>query len=125
MKTIKLVTGIFGKEPKQYEVELSTLSREVSRAGNPMYKFNLDIFLGEEENTRFVDRRIVYKAGEFNMGEVRDALVDHIAAQIAEEGSAVTFITEDDLVKYTKSPVKLTADIYKDSYGQLQVKLLY
>ena len=59
------------------------------------------------------------------MGEVRDALVDHIAAQIAEEGSAVTFITEDDLVKYTKSPVKLTADIYKDSYGQLQVKLLY
>ena len=125
MKTIKLVTGIFGKEPKQYEVELSTLSREVSRAGNPMYKFNLDIFLGEEENTRFVDRRIVYKAGEFNMGEVRDALVDHIAAQIAEEGSAVTFITEDDLVKYTKSPVKLTADIYKDNYGQLQVKLLY
>ena len=125
MKTIKLVTGIFGKEPKQYEVELSTLSREVSRAGNPMYKFNLDIFLGEEENTRFVDRRIVYKAGEFNMGEVRDALVDHIAAQIAEEGSAVTFITEDDLIKYTKSPVKLTADIYKDSYGQLQVKLLY
>ena len=125
MKTIKLVTGIFGKEPKQYEVELSTLSREVSRAGNPMYKFNLDIFLGEEEHTRFVDRRIVYKAGEFNMGEVRDALVDHIAAQIAEEGSAVTFITEDDLVKYAKSPVKLTADIYKDSYGQLQVKLLY
>ena len=125
MKTIKLVTGIFGKEPKQYEVELSTLSREGSRAGNPMYKFNLDIFLGEEENTRFVDRRIVYKAGEFNMGEVRDALVDHIAAQIAEEGSAVTFITEDDLVKYAKSPVKLTADIYKDSYGQLQVKLLY
>ena len=125
MKTIKLVTGIFGKEPKQYEVELSTLSREVSRAGNPMYKFNLDIFLGEEENTRFVDRRIVYKAGEFNMGEVRDALVDHIAAQIAEEGSAVTFITEDDLVKYTKSPVKLFADIYKDCYGQLQVKLLY
>ena len=125
MKTIKLVTGIFGKEPKQYEVELSNLSREVSRAGNPMYKCNLDIFLGEEENTRFVDRRIVYKAGEFNMGEVRDALVDHIAAQIAEEGSAVTFITEDDLVKYTKSPVKLTADIYKDSYGQLQVKLLY
>lgn len=125
MKTIKLVTGIFGKEPKQYAVELSNLSREVSRAGNPMYKFNLDIFLGEEENTRFVDRRIVYKAGEFNMGEVRDALVDHIAAQIAEEGSAVTFITEDDLVKYTKSPVKLTADIYKDSYGQLQVKLLY
>ena len=125
MKTIKLVTGIFGKEPKQYEVELSTLSREVSRAGNPMYKFNLDIFLGEEENTRFVDRRIVYKAGEFNRDEVRDALVDHIAAQSAEEGSAVTFITEDDLVKYTKSPVKLTADIYKDSYGQLQVKLLY
>ena len=125
MKTIKLVTGIFGNEPKQYEVELSNLSREVSRAGNLMYKFNLDIFLGEEENTRFVDRRIVYKAGEFNMGEVRDALVDHIAAQIAEEGSAVTFITEDDLVKYTKSPVKLTADIYKDSYGQLQVKLLY
>lgn len=125
MKTMKLVTGIFGKEPKQYEVELSNLSREVSRAGNLMYKFNLDIFLGEEENTRFIDRRIVYKAGEFNMGEVRDALVDHIAAQIAEEGSAVTFITEDDLVKYTKSPVKLTADIYKDSYGQLQVKLLY
>ena len=125
MKTIILVTGIFGNEPKQYEVELSTLSREVSRAGNPMYKFNLDIFLGEEENTRFVDRRIVYKAGEFNMGEVRDALVDHIAAQLAKDGSAVTFITEEDLLKYTKSPVKLTADIYKDSYGQLQVKLLY
>ena len=125
MKTIKLVTGIFEKEPKQYKVELSCLSREVSRAGNPMYKFNLDIFLGEEENTHFVDRRIVYKAGEFNMGEVRDALVDHIAAQLAKDGSAVTFITEEDLLKYTKSPVQLTADIYKDSYGQLQVKLLY
>ena len=125
MKTMKLVTGIFGKEPKQYEVELSNLSREVSRAGNPMYKFNLDIFLGEEENTYFVDRRIIYKAGEFNMGEVRDALVEHVAAQLAKDGSIITFVTEDDLVKYTKSPVKLFADIYKDCYGQLQVKLLY
>ena len=125
MKTIKLVTGIFGKEPKQYEVELSTLSREVSRVGNPMYKFNLDIFLGEEENTRFVDRRIVYKAGEFNMCEVRDALVDHIAARLAKDGSAVPFITEEDLLEYTKTPVQLFADIYKDYNGQLQVKLLY
>ena len=125
MKTMKLVTGIFAKEPKQYEVELSNLSREVSRAGNPMYKFNLDIFLGEEENTYFVDRRIIYKAGEFNMGEVRDALVEHVAAQLAKDGSTITFVTEDDLVKYTKSPVKLFADIYKDCYGQLQVKLRY
>lgn len=125
MKTIKLVTGIFGNEPKQYEVELSCLSQEVSRAGNPMYKFKLDIFLGEEENTRFVDRRIVYKAGEFNMSEVRDALVDHIAARLAKDGSAVPFITEEDLLKYTKTPVQLFADIYKDCNGQLQVKLLY
>ena len=120
MISIKIVTGISEKETKRYKVEISCLSREVSRAGNTMYKFNLDIFLGEEENTHFVDRRIVYKAGEFNMGEVRDALVDHIAAQLAKDGSAVPFITEQDLLNYTKSPLELTADIYQDIYVQLQ-----
>ena len=39
-----------------------------------MYVLNCDIILAKSKDEKVVDRRVVYKAGETQMNEVRDAL---------------------------------------------------
>ena len=91
-----------------------------------MYVFNCDIILAKSKDEKVVDRRIVYKSGETQMNEVRDALVGYVAAKLAKDGTEVPYVTESVLLDTVKdTEVSLKADVYHSSQGNLIVSLLY
>ena len=124
MKTT-VATGIYLKR-KPHNVVVSNIRKDISQRGMPMYVLNCDIILEESEDARVVDRRVVYKAGETQMAEVRDALVGYVAAKLAEDGTEVPYVTEDVLLKTVKNTnVDLEADVYRSSQGNLIISFLY
>ena len=91
-----------------------------------MYVMNCDIILAKSEDEKVVDRRTVYKSGEPQMSEVRDALISYVAEKLAEDGTEVPYVTEDLLLKTVKNvEVTLKADVYRSSQGNLIISLLY
>ena len=85
-----------------------------------------DIILAENGDERVVDRRVVYKAGETQMNEVRDALINFVATKLAEEGTEIPYVTEDVLLETVRNTeVNLKADVYRSGQGNLIISLLY
>ena len=124
MKTT-IATGIYNKR-KTFDVVVSQIRKDVSQNGKPMYVMHCDIILAKSEDEKVVDRRIVYKSGEPQMSEVRDALINYVAAKLAEDGTEVPYVTEDLLLKTVKNvEVTLKADVYRSSQGNLIISLLY
>ena len=120
-----VATGIYN-EKRTYNVLVSNIRKDVSQRGTSMYVLNCDIILAENGDERVVDRRVVYKAGETQMSEVRDALISYVAAKLAEEGTEVPYVTEAVLLETVKNDeVSLKADVYRSSQGNLIVSLLY
>ena len=125
MKTT-IATGIYSPKKATYEVVVSHLRKDVSQRGTSMYVFNCDIILAKSKDERVVDRRTVYKSGETQKAEVRDALIGYVAAKLAEDGTAVPYVTEDRLLETVKNDeVSLKADVYRSGQGNLIVSLLY
>ena len=91
-----------------------------------MYVFNCEIVLAKSKDEIVVDKRVVYKAGETQMNEVRDALIGYVASKLAKDGTEVPYVTESVLLNTVKdTEISLKADVYRSSQGNLIVSLLY
>ena len=111
-----------------YDVVIKDLQRTVSKnSGKDMYVMDAYIILAydKEEKHIIADKRRLYKAGEFQMQEVRDALISAIAKQLAKSGEKILYITDEILEQQLKGKqAEVTADIVRGSNGQLNITLL-
>ena len=118
-------TGIY-KERETHDVVVSNIRKDVSQMGRPMYVMDCEIILAKSEDETVVDKRVVYKAGETQMNEVRDALIGFVAEKLAKDGTEIPYVTEDVLLETVKNTeVNLKADVYRSGQGNLIVSLLY
>ena len=125
MKTT-VATGIYSPKKTTYEVSVSNIRKDVSKKGIPMYVFNCEIVLAKSKDEIVVDKRVVYKAGETQMNEVRDALIGYVASKLAKDGTKVPYVTESVLLNTVKdTEISLKADVYRSGQGNLIVSLLY
>ena len=112
-----------------YDVVITNLQRTVSKnSGRDMYVMDAYIILAydKDEKTIIADKRRLYKSGEFQMQEVRDALTSAVAKQLAESGEEILFLTDEVLENTLKGKqAEVTADIVRGSNGQLQITLLF
>ena len=118
-------TGIY-EERETHDVVVSNIRKDVSQRGIPMYVMDCEIVLAKSEDETVVDKRVVYKAGETQMAEVRDALIGYVAKKLAEEGTEIPYVTESKLLETVKNDeVNLKADVYRSGQGNLIISLLY
>ena len=112
-----------------YDLIITNLQRTVSKSsGREMYVMDAYIILAydEKEQTVIADKRRLYKSGEFQMQEVRDALTSAVAKQLAESGEEILFLTDEVLENTLKGKqAEVTADIVRGSNGQLNITLLF
>lgn len=112
-----------------YDLIITNLQRTVSKSsGRDMYVMDAYIILAydEKEQTVIADKRRLYKSGEFQMQEVRDALTSAVAKQLAESGEKILFLTDEVLENTLRGKqAEVTADIVRGSNGQLQITLLF
>ena len=112
-----------------YDVIITNLQRSISKnSGRDMYVMDIYIVLAydKEEKTLVCDKRRLYKAGEFQMQEVRDALTSAVAKQLAESGEKIFFLTDEILENTLRGKqAETTADIVRGSNGQLNITLLF
>ena len=112
-----------------YDIVITDLQSTVSKSsGKDMYVMTAYIVLAydNEEKTLVCDKRRLYKAGEYQMQEVRDALTSCVANEIAKSGEKILFLTDDVLISTLKGKqAVVSADVVRGSNGQLQITLLY
>ena len=123
---VQLATGIYSEKKDTKDVVISNIRREVSQKGVRMYVMDCDIVLAKSKDETVIDRRVLYKTGETQMSEVRDALISYVADKLAKAGTTVTYVTEQTLLDTVeKDRVALKADVYRSDRGNLIVSLLY
>lgn len=112
-----------------YDLVITNLQRTVSKSsGKDMYVMDAYIILAydEKEQTVIADKRRLYKSGEFQMQEVRDALTSAVAQEIAKSGEQILFLTDEVLESTLQGKqVVISADVVRGSNGQLQITLLF
>lgn len=112
-----------------YDVIITNLQRSVSKnSGNDMYVMDAYIVLAydEEEKTLVCDKRRLYKSGEYQMQEVRDALTACVADEIAKSGEKILFLTDEVLESTLRGKqAVISADVVRCSNGQLNITLLF
>ena len=112
-----------------YDLVITNLQRTVSKSsGRDMYVMDAYIVLAydEEEKTLVCDKRRLYKSGEYQMQEVRDALTSAVAQEIAKSGEQILFLTDEVLESTLQGKqVVISADVVRGSNGQLQITLLF
>ena len=112
-----------------YDVIITGLQRTVSKnSGKDMYVMDVHIILAYDADERRLvcDRRRLYKAGEFQMQEVRDALTSAVAEEIAKSGEKILFLTDEVLENTLRGKqAVISADVVRGSNGQLQITLLF
>lgn len=128
--TVEVASPLHGyKTLDTYELIITDLQRTVSKnSGKDMYVMDVHIVLAydAEEHTLVCDKRRLYKSGEFQMQEVRDALTSAVAQEIAKSGEQILFLTDEVLESTLRGKqVVISADIVRGSNGQLQITLLF
>ena len=124
--SITMATGIYSEKKDTKDVVISNIRREVSQKGVRMYVMDCDIILAKSKDETVIDRRVLYKTGETQMSEVRDALISYVADKLAKAGTAVTYVTEQTLLDTIGNDrVTMKADVYRSERGNLIVSLLY
>lgn len=112
-----------------YDLVITNLQRTVSKnSGRDMYVMDAYIILAydEKEQTIIADKRRLYKSGEFQMQEVRDALTSAVARQLAKSGEKIPYITDEILENTLEGKqAEVTADIVRGSNGKLNITLLF
>ena len=127
---VELATPIGGyAQLDTYDIILTDLQKSVSKtSGSDMFVATAYIILAFDMDNKklVVDKRRLYKAGEYQMAELRDALTFPITAELAKTGSEIKFITDDVLLATLKNKeVIISADIVRGSNGQLNIALLF
>ena len=83
--TVEMASPLHGyRKLDNYDVVITNLQRTISKnSGRDMYVLDAYVILAydEKEHTVIADKRRLYKAGEFQMQEVRDALLSAVAKQ--------------------------------------------
>ena len=128
--TVELASPLHGyRTLDTYDLIITDLQRSVSKtSGRDMYVMTVYIVLAydKEEKTLVCDKRRLYKSGEFQMQEVRDALTTVVAKEIAKSGEKILFLTDEVLESTLKGKqVILSADVVRNSNGQLNITLLF
>ena len=128
--TVEVASPLHGyKTLDTYDVIVTNLQRSVSKnSGRDMYVMDVHIVLAydAEEHTLVCDRRRLYKAGEFQMQEVRDSLTSAVAEEIAKTGEKILFLTDEVLESTLRGKqVVISADVVRGSNGQLNITLLF
>ena len=112
-----------------YDLVITNLQRTVSKSsGRDMYVMDAYIILAydEKEQTVIADKRRLYKSGEFQMQEVRDALTSAVAQQLAESGEKILFLTNEVLENTLRGKQSFFfAYIFRVINGQLNITLLF
>ena len=112
-----------------YDLVITSLQRTVSKSsGKDMYVMDAYIILAydQKEQTVIADKRRLYKSGDFQMQEVRDALTSAVAQEIAKSGEQILFLTDEVLESTLQGKqVVISADVVRGSNGQLQITLLF
>ena len=126
---VEVATPLHGyRKLDNYDVVIKDLQRTVSKnSGKDMYVMDAYIILAYDKNEKHViaDKRRLYKAGEFQMQEVRDALISAVARQLAKSGEKILYITDEILENTLEGKqAVITADIVRGSNGQLNITLL-
>ena len=126
---VELASPMHGyRKLDNYDVVIKDLQRTVSKnSGRDMYVLDAYIILAYDKEKKHIiaDKRRLYKAGEFQMQEVRDALILAVARQLAKSGEKIPFLTDEILESTLKGKqAKITADIVRGSNGQLNITLL-
>ena len=126
---VEIASPIHGyRKLDNYDVVITNLQRTVSKSsGRDMYVMDAYVILAYDKNEKTIiaDKRRLYKAGEYQMQEVRDALTSAVAKYLAKTGEKILYIT-DEILESTldgKQAV-ITADIVRGSNGQLNITLL-
>ena len=127
---VEVATPLHGyKTLDNYEVIITDLQSTVSKSsGKDMYVMTVYIVLAydAEEHTLVCDKRRLYKAGEYQMQEVRDALTTCVAEEIAKSGEQILFLTDEVLENTLRGKqAVISADIVRGSNGQLNITLLF
>ena len=127
---VEVATPLHGyKTLDNYEVIITDLQSTVSKSsGKDMYVMTAYIVLAydNEAKTLICDKRRLYKAGEYQMQEVRDALTACVAEEIAKSGEQILFLTDEVLESTLRGKqVVISADIVRGSNGQLNITLLF
>ena len=127
---VEVATPLHGyKTLDNYEVIITDLQSTVSKSsGKDMYVMTAYIVLAydNEEKTLICDKRRLYKAGEYQMQEVRDALTACVAEEIAKSGEQILFLTDEVLESTLRGKqVVISADMVRGSNGQLNITLLF
>ena len=127
---VEVATPLHGyRQLDNYDVVITDLQSTVSKSsGKDMYVMTAYIVLAydAEEKTLVCDKRRLYKAGEYQMQEVRDALTTCVANEIAKSGEQILFLTDEVLISTLKGKqAVVSADVVRGSNGQLQITLLY
>ena len=126
---VELATPIGGySKLDDYDVILTDLQKSVSQSGNDMFVATIYIVLAYDADKKMLvtDKRRLYKAGEYQMAELRDALTLPITEELAKSGSDIKFITDDTLLSMLKNKeVVISADIVRGSNNQLNITLLF
>lgn len=127
--TVEMASPMHGyRKLDTYDLVITNLQRTVSKnSGKDMYVMDAYIILAydKEEKHIIADKRRLYKAGEFQMQEVRDALTLAVAKQLAKSGEKIPYITDEILENTLKGKqAVITADIVRGSNGQLNITLL-
>ena len=128
--TIEVASPLHGyRTLDTYDVIITDLQSTVSKnSGKDMYVMTAYVVLAydAEEKTLVCDKRRLYKAGEFQMQEVRDALTACVAEEIAKSGEQILFLTDDVLISTLKGKqAVISADVVRGSNGQLNITLLF
>ena len=128
--TVEIANPLHGyRTLSTYDLIITDLQRSVSKnSGRNMYVMDVYIVLAcdYDKKTIIADKGRLYKSGEFQMQEVRDALTSVVAQQIAESGEKILFLTDEILENTLKGKqVTIKADVVRGSNGQLQITLLF
>ena len=128
--TVEIANPLHGyRTLDTYDIIITNLQRSVSKnSGNDMYVMDVHIVLAydAEEHTLVCDKRRLYKSGEYQMQEVRDALTSAVAQEIAKSGEQILFLTDEVLESTLQGKqVVISADIVRGSNGQLNITLLF
>ena len=128
--TVEMASPLHGyRTLDTYDLVITNLQRTVSKSsGKDMYVMDAYIILAydEKEQTVIADKRRLYKSGDFQMQEVRDALTSAVAQEIAKSGEQILFLTDEVLESTLRGKqVVISADVVRGSNGQLQITLLF
>lgn len=127
---VEVATPLHGyRTLDNYDVIITDLQSTVSKSsGKDMYVMTVYIVLAydKDEKTIIADKRRLYKAGEYQMQEVRDALTACVAEEIAKSGEQILFLTDEVLESTLRGKqAVVSADIVRGSNGQLNITLLF